>query len=281
MKKSGIYQIDIEAYHKSPELRFAYSSSDLDAVRLSPSNLIQKRARSLDTDALRTGRADHLRLEYFDNPDEYLKRIIPEPKINKQSNAGKEAWAKWLQDKALLDKEGKIILSQDEFDDVELRLSNLMAHPDAFQLLKAKGIAEETFIWQDKDSGVWCKCRPDKRILQGPSKIFENLIIDWKTVRAFDSIVDLGWESLKRNYHTKAAFISDGVKSVLGKEPGPFVNVFVEKGGLGRVVCAVIDEQDIENGRRQYKADLAAIAQAEKSNVWAGFVDLKLPMRAA
>ncbi len=281
MKKNGIYQIDIEKYHRGEELAFAYSSSDLDAVRLSPSNLIQKRAKTLDSDALRIGRAFHSRLEYYENQNEYLKMILAEPKVDKRTTVGKQLFAEFEQEMAMADKTGKIVLSQKEFDDIEEMLLLLKAHPDAKMLLDAEGIAEETFIWQDESTGVWCKCRPDKRILKGPSKNFENLIIDWKTTRQFDSLTELSWEAMKRHYHTKAAFISDGVKTVLGKSVGPFVNVFIEKGGLGRVVCAVLGDDDLEKGRDQYKADLKAIANAEKTKIWSGFVDLKLPLKVA
>jgi hypothetical protein len=277
----GIYKVDIEAYHKSPEWAFAYSSSDLDAVRLSPANIIAKRALPIDMDALRLGRAVHARLEFYNNDDAYLKMILAEPKCDKRTTAGKEKFAKWEQELALADTSGKIVLSQKEWDEVEAMKEQLMAHPEAKHLLEAPGIAEETFIWQDADTGVWCKCRPDKRLTSGPSDLFINMPIDWKTVKPFDGLRDLSYEAENRNYHTKAAFIYDGIRTVLEKDPGPFCNVFIEKGGFRKVVCALMPDADLERGRQQYKEDLARIAHSLKSGIWGGFVDLSLPNRGA
>src|SRR5690606_14217060 len=130
-------------------------------------------------------------------------------------------------------------------------------------LLEAKGINEETFVWQDEDTGVICKCRPDKRIIEPPSGLPDGIIIDWKTIDScsFKNIQNSIGEYY---YDMQAAFVLDGIKAVLGHDVGPFVNVFMEKGNRFRVVCGVLDDGSIEEGRRLYKEQLEKIAQCQK-----------------
>ena len=73
-----------------------------------------------------------------------------------------------------------------------------------------------------------------------------------------------------------AAFTIDGLKTV-GIEPGPYVFVFIEKNAPNRILCVPVNEMDVELGRRRYKHVLKQIAEAQKTGVWPGFVDLGLP----
>lgn len=259
-----------ETYHN--ELTYAVSKSDLDAVELSPSNLIQKRnGPRVESDALLFGQAFHARLEHFDNQDAYLNMVAVPPSLSRATKEGKEAHAKFEAENA-----GKLILDSKEWDLLENMLLAVKAHPDANALLSAKGIAEETFVWQDPDTGVICKCRPDKRLLEAPAGLPDGMVLDWKTARSCERR-DLRNSIAEYRYHVQAAFYLDGIRAVLGHDVGPFVHAFIEKGNRFRVVLGVVGEHSIEEGRKAYKAELAKIAECQKDNVWPGFVDFELP----
>ena len=259
-----------DIYHN--KMAYAYSRSDIDAVSMSPSNLIQKRnGPRNETDSLLFGQAFHARMEHHDNESTYLKLVAVPPALSRATKEGKEAHAKFE-----AENKGKLILDTKEWDLLENMLLSLKAHPDANALLTTKGLAEETFVWRDPDTGIICKCRPDKRLLEAPPGLPEHMVIDWKTARAcdFKSLRDSIGEN---RYHVQAAFYLDGIKAVLGHDVGPFVNVFIEKGNRFRVVLGVLTDDAIEEGRRIYKANLVKIAECEKTKVWPGFVDFNLP----
>ncbi len=263
--------IPSDVYHN--EMTWAYSHSDLEAATLSPSNLIQKRTGPQnETDSLLFGRALHARMEHHNNQGEYLKLVAVPPREDRRTVAGKEAYAKFE-----AESKDKLILDTKDWDLLENMLLGVQAHPDANNLLKAKGIAEETFVWRDPDTGVICKCRPDKRLLEAPAGLSTpHMVLDWKTAKSCDKN-DLKWSIHEYNYHVQAAFYLDGIRAVLGHEVGPFVNVFMEKGNRFRVVLGVIDDQGIEKGRQIYKEALGRIAECEKLGIWPGFVDFSLP----
>lgn len=259
-----------EQYHR--ELLGAYSKSDLDAMALSPSNLIQKRnGPRVQSDALSFGQAFHARMEHHANQAEYLKLVAVPPSISRVSKEGKEAHAKFEAENS-----SKLVLDTKDWDTLENMLGAVCAHPDARSLLVADGVNEETFIWQDRDTGVWCKCRPDKRITRAPQGLPNNMVIDWKT-SADCSPHKLQSSIAEYRYHVQAAFYLDGISQVMGHPVGPFVNVFIEKGRSYRVVLGVLEEGAIQVGRDLYKAALARISECEETNVWPGFVDFSLP----
>lgn len=261
--------ISNEEYHR--KLLSAYSKSDIDAVMLSPANLIQKRATILDTDAVRFGQAMHSRLEFFDSDQKYLDLVAVPPKADGRTVEGKAL-------KAEFEKmsKGKLILDEKEWDLLERMLAGLKSNPEACGLLSANGVNEETFVWEDKDSGVFCKVRPDKRVITAPKGLPDNIVVDWKTIDSCDRR-NIQKSIFERGYHIQAAMITDGLEQVLGYSIGPFVNVFIEKNRPNRVLCVVIPDSDIELGRRIYKENLTTIAACLKKGVWPGFVDIGLP----
>lgn len=269
--KLGRFQnVSNETYHK--EMLYAYSKTDLEYSMLSMSNMVQRRmGPQQDSEALEFGSALHLRLEHYNDQDAYLKLIAAAPKADKRTVAGKA-----IHEAFEATSKGKIILDTEKWDLLENMLKAVQAHPDANALLNAKGINEETFVWQDPDSGVICKCRPDKRLLEAPPGLPDHIVLDWKSARSCN-IKDLRNEIGERYHDMQAAIVLDGIKAVLGHDVGPFVNVFIEKGNKMRVVLGVVDEDSIEIGRRLYKDQLMKIADSQKSGIWPGFVDFSLP----
>jgi exodeoxyribonuclease VIII len=263
----GVFkEISHADYHGKP-FSFAYSSSDLKAAFPHVSGVIAKRAMPKDTDALRLGHAFHMRVEHFKNQDKYLEKV--EVKLDGRTTEG-------IAQKKKIDNGEikKTLISEKEWKEIELCLAGYLAHPTTADLLESDGIAEETFIWEDADTGVLCKCRTDYRIPHHPV-YGDNVLVDWKTAASCDE-EKLRYAIQDYKYHLSAAFYSDGVRAVLGGDNPPFVNAFVEKGS-GGVVPGLVNNRDLERGRELYKDALTRIAKAEKSGIWIGFVDLSLP----
>lgn len=124
---------------------------------------------------------------------------------------------------------GAVPLLAHEYAVVEAMADALRAHPVAAALLDPQrgGAAEETLVWQDDRSGVWCRARLDW-LPDRPRRGGRFIVPDYKTANAADL------EALRRamatyRYHQQAAWYCDGVRA-LGIHPRPeFVFITQEK----------------------------------------------------
>lgn len=260
-KLAGVFgDIDGNQYHR--ELP-GVSKTDIEYASWSLANMVARKNREeFDSDALLMGRLLHSRIELHANLDEYRKIFVVKPKFT--GSGARAAGEEW--DHA---HKGMTILTESQEADIESMFAGVVANPQSRAIVDANGIYEETVFWTDRDSGVLCKCRPDKRV---PDFLGQPLIADWKTIGQFskrniqDAIAD-------HHYHVSAAFTIDGLKAV-GIDPGPYVFVFIEKGEPNRVLCVPANDIDVELGRRKYKKVLMQIAEAQKTGVWPGFADI-------
>lgn len=263
--------ISNETYHD--EILYAYSKSDMDAVEDSPANLLLKRnGPKPDSDALLYGNVFHALIEHHERPAEFQKLYGVAVK-----GTTKEAIAAKAAQRARAVETGMVFVDPKVLEELETKLAAVKAHPETAAFLKYKGICEETLIWKDKETGLFLKCRPDRRLLEAPRGLPNNLVVDWKTLsvpqgktmkRAIEDVIDA------RRYHVQAAMIIDGIKAVLGLDVGMFVNVFVEKGDSSRVLCTTFRKEKIEEGRRAYRANLQTIAECTKNNLWPGIIEV-------
>ena len=260
-KLAGIFpDIDGDQYHR--ELP-GISKTDIEDAAWSPANMMARKNRGdFDNDALLMGRLLHSRIELRLNLDEFKKLFAVKPKFTGTgSRAATEEWE--------LAHRGATILTEAQAEDIESMYAGLMANPQSRSIVEVDGTYEETIFWIDQESGVLCKCRPDKRMTE---YLGQPTVIDWKTIGQFskraiqDAITD-------HHYNVSAAFTIDGLKAV-GVEPGPYIFVFIEKSEPNRILCVPANEIDIEIGRRMYKRSLKQIAEAQKTGIWPGFADI-------
>lgn len=123
---------------------------------------------------------------------------------------------------------GHVPLLAHEYTVVEQMATALRNHPVAAALLDPArgGAAEQTLVWQDERTGVWCRALVDWLPAADPARRY--YVPDYKTANAADL------ESLRRamatyRYHQQAAWYVEGVRAV-GVHPAPeFVFVVQEK----------------------------------------------------
>ncbi len=259
--QQGIYQnIPADQYHTGP----GYSKSQLDLVRRAP-GLIQWARNSPYThsDAADIGTAVHcLLLE----PDEFARRYVVEPKIDRRSNAGKEAAARFAAENS-----DRHIIAEADYDTILNMRASVRAHPDAKALLALPGESESSVYWIDPATGLLCRCRPDRWARQA------RVMIDVKTT---DDAAKFHWSVRDYRYDVQAAFYSDGAAAV-GEPVDMFVFVVVGKRReMGRYPVRVIelDPATVESARIEYQQDLATVAECERTRSWPG-VELMIPPR--
>jgi exodeoxyribonuclease VIII len=271
--ETGIVANSNAEYHGGPGI----SSSGLKLLQISPAHYW---ARYLDPDreereqsrALIIGSAIHTAtLE----PDEFEKRyaVVPEG-IDRRSKEGKALFAE-------IEAAGIVPLSQADAKLTQRTSAAMRRHPVGKRLLELPGLVEHSIYWRDAETGVLCKCRPDKHI--PPCADFPNgLIFDLKS--AEDADVD-GFTRASYNYgyHIAAAFYSEGFQIAYGTaDPPPFILGVVEKESpfAVRFYSAGAGQEEVDGeggisplqlGGQIVHSLLPIYASCLKSNVWPGY----------
>lgn len=180
-------------------------------------------------------------------PDRLKSEFIVMPAFNLRTNAGKEEKAAWL-----CENDGKKVLTTDEHKKLNLMFESVMAHPQARALIEAEGLAESSWFWTDSDTGVKCRCRPDKQI--------GRLLVDVKTT---PDLAKFKYSVDDFRYYVQDPFYSDGVSANGIAEPEMEFLVIQKSISAGRypVMVCRLPEDVIEYGRIIYKQDLEAYAR--------------------
>lgn len=264
---SGVFAgINGDSYHQ--ELP-GISKTSIELAALSPANMIARNNRQADSEseALLLGKMLHSRIEFHNDIEKYKALFVQMPAFTGEGS--RKAKADWVEV-----NKANVVIDEGQALDIENLFLGLVANPQSKALMDADGIYEETVIWTDTESGVLCKCRPDKRLF---SFLGAPMVVDWKTIRG-DKFSKKGISDaiFEHSYHVSAAFTIDGLKAV-GKDVSSYVFVFVQKAAPNNVLCVPAREIDIDIGRRKYKAILKQIAECQKTGVYPGFIDIGLP----
>lgn len=177
--------------------------------------------------------------------DEYAFK--PEPVLLK--DVGRVAYDEYKAQLYQLELSKKKVISGADHSlllEMTLYLSN---HEHASQLLRG-AVYEQSYFWQDKESELMVKARPDI--------LHSNMIVDLKTCadaspRAFQrAMVDGG-------YHIQGAMIRDAVRELEGRDIPTVINIAIEKTYPYCIGIYIIDEYALEYGAEQYRKTLLDI----------------------
>jgi hypothetical protein len=229
----GIYSgIPAEVYHGLPYVSNSYLSR-LDKCPAAA------RVPTEETDALVFGRAAHSYI--LEGPEVFCQEFVVAPKIDKRTKAGKEQWAEFQEANT-----GRGLITADDMATIEDMRAAVHAHPFAKKLL-GMGVSEQTVIWEDLQTGIMCKCRPD-RIPSGG----KGVLVDLKTTQEAGEI-SFARSMVKYGYARQAAMYLDGVARATGETYDAFAFIAVEKSEPYRVETYLIDPEFIQWGRLEYQ----------------------------
>lgn len=157
---------------------------------------------------------------------------------------------------------GKILLLEDEWDRMNGAIQAIRNHPLARAML-SKGRAEHSVFWNDPETGVPCKCRPD--FLRD-----DGVVIDLKTTtdaseRAFQSSI------MKFKYHWQSAWYLDGLKVAAGIETNQFVHLVVETEAPFGVNLFVLDDASLEKAREDIRRLLGIYSECLHTGEWPAY----------
>jgi len=251
-QEDAMYHADVSRIGKSGLDLIAQSPAHYWAKYLDP-----KREREKETSALITGRAVHAAIL---EPHVFHERFVIEPEINKRTNDGREAYAKFMHENAR-----KTIISMDTYDQCQRMREAVYKHPAAMELIQ-NGVAEKRIDFTEPNTSAPCKCKPDFLSESG-------FIVDIKTTEDA-SREAFGRSSFKYRYHVQAAFYCDGLTLATGNPPKGFVFIAVEKNPPYAVAVYFVDEPTFTLGRDTYLRDVEVYMRCATNNEWPAYGDM-------
>lgn len=264
ISKPGVYSLSMADYHGQPTVGPSVSSSGLRTIfsdspahfwcksSLNPNAIEQK-----DTEAFVFGRAAH-HLLLGEDDFSTLFVVRPEEIEGAAWQGNRTACKKWIADQK---KAGRTVLTPGEIEAIRGMARSLAAHPliDAGIL---NGSIEQSLVWQDKETGIWLKSRPDA--IPNDSGDFADLKTTTETGWGLDRAV------ANYRYDLQAALVKWGCKEVLGREMTEFSFVFVEKAPPHCVDVLVLDPEDIKAAEHDLRTALRTLAYCLKTGDWFG-----------
>jgi len=232
-------------------------------------------------DCFRIGGAIH---KHVLEPADFAKEFLTGIDTPRRSAADRSDWAKWFYanggdgDHITAHKAtewngmfeastGKHMVTPAEIEEIKLMGESVFSNSNAKQLLEG-GKAEQSIYWQDKETGLNLRCRPD---------FLSSFCSDLKSCQSAKPGA-VSREIVNRGYHISAAMYQEGVSAATGACT-PFTFIFIEK--TPPYLCAVycLDDDSQRLGYETFRKYLNKLAKCLESDEWPGLEDnLELPL---
>ncbi|ECI5548052.1 exonuclease VIII, partial [Salmonella enterica subsp. enterica] len=147
---------------------------------------------------------------------------------------------------------------------------SVMALPLGQWLVESAGYAESSVYWEDPETGILCRCRPDKIIPEF------HWIMDVKTTADIQRFRTAYYDY---RYHVQDAFYSDGYRAQFGEIPTFVFLVASTTAECGRypVEIFMMGEDAKLAGQREYRRNLQTLAECLSNDEWPAIKTLSLP----
>lgn len=250
----GIYPwMPNERYHKSEGI----SNSGLGKIAVAPRRYqYELEHPKPGTDAMNVGQAFHtLTLE----PNKFDERFA----VFSGDLRTNEAKAKYAE----MEASGKTVVRESQLENVQGMVRAVHDHPEAMAYLEFEdSYFENSIFWNDEETGVLCKVRPD--IITINKKLC--CITDLKKCQ---DASERGFRKTIANYyyHHQAAFYLKGGSVATGTAIQGFTWIAVEEQPPHLIGIWLADAEMIEEGTRLYKQNLQKYARCLKTNTWPGY----------
>lgn len=140
-------------------------------------------------------------------------------------------------------------------------------HGEARRVLDTfgEGTAEQTLLWQDSKSGVWCKSRPDWLSAS------RELVVDYKTASTADPGSWIASALYSGGYDLQAALVLRGLEAILGEAQREFVFLVQEIDPPYLVSRIALGPDAIDLANRKVGAACRIWAECLRTNTWPGY----------
>lgn len=247
-----------------------YSSSQLRVASREAGLARLKYAPHEDKPAYVTGRAAHTAILGRNYEDNNLPAQLGKPLLALPERVGKLLSGKKAQDFIEENPDWQVVTQADY--DLVMRMRDALDQPfnrEARELLDQPGKPEQSVYWEDEETGLLCKCRPDY-LPDADATAGEQVFVDYKTTsdaspRKFRySVLDYG-------YDQAAAWYAEGLRTA-GYHENPRM-VFIVQEKTPPFLCAVYDlnPASVDQAHQLNHETLRLIGEAEFSGEWAGY----------
>lgn len=243
--------------NKDYRQRQGVSSTDLKHIVKSPAHFrYWKDNPQEDTPSLLFGRACH---KYVLETYDFYNEFAVAPSCDRRTKDGKEEWAKFI-----ADSDGKDVITQEQFEQIDAMRISAYATPFVSKLLS--GEKELSFWGVDEDTGLTIKCRPDC-ITEWNGK---HILIDYKTCTDAEN-TKFCRDSIKFGYDLQLAMYREILKQNTGHD---YMVVIIAQEKTAPYVTNVfqLSENYLESGRELYKEMLKVYKECEKTDTWYGYM---------
>lgn len=156
---------------------------------------------------------------------------------------------------------GYRIMTREQAMCIESVTENVMAHSSARALLLG-GVTEQTLIWQDEETGIWLKIRPDCLNFD----FGDGICLDLKTTD------DASGNSFPRqcvpnDYDLQAAVYLEGLRAVYQRD-FDFAFLALELTAPHGVALYGAPEEMLQRGRRRFRQALQTLKKCRETNQW-------------
>lgn len=182
---------------------------------------------------------------------------LPETMPDRRTKEGK---AQWLVES--LKHGSRRLLEFDDFRKIQSMVESVKAHPGLQALMEDMNkLIEPTVIWEDGDTGLKCRARPD---VYCPA--FEACL-DFKTTADASKPE---YAVFRWGYHYQAAFYARGL-AICGKPCANFAFVFVEKQPPYLVRAVELSAEAVTIAVREMIPAMRQLAEAYRTGIWPGY----------
>lgn len=262
----GAYiDVPMSVYHGQPTEGPSISSSGLrtiftqslahfwDGCSLNPD-----RQEFKDTEFTILGRAaHHLLLGEADFGKFFVTR--PDKLEGDPWHSNKKICKRWLAEREL---EGLTVLKPEQMDQIR-GMAKSLANEPIVQGGILNGYIEISLFWQDEETGIWLKARPD---------VIPNSSGDVADMKCVSDVSDDGISRAlgERGYHQQGALVAESFEKVLGMSMEHFSLVYVEGKRPHSVRIDEVHPDEIAAGYAENHAALRLFKRALDTGYWPG-----------
>ena len=199
-------------------------------------------------------------------PADYLARVKVIGAPDYRTKAARE-----VRDEAR--EAGKIPLLLDDHTRIAVMRSALAEHPVSGAAFSQPGEVEHSVYWADPETGIACKCRPDKVL----PRTGRSYAIDLKTTANAEPNA-LRAHAWRMGWHQRAAWYADGLAATsddLGRVEYWFVAI--ERDPPHLVSVLKLSDDALFWGRKQNRKAVETWARCLERNEWPGYREPEQP----